>query len=106
MKILVIIAGTAILTFAIRFMPLMCFASFKLPRLVDLWLRYVIIAILSAMLFKSLFLFQGQFLLSWDFRLLGAIASIIAALLTRSLLITVIIGTTVVCIGTTLGYVL
>ena len=105
MRMLVIITGTAIITFAIRFVPLMCFASFKLPKLVDLWLRYVIIAVLSAMLFKSLFLIQGQLLLIWDFRLLGAIVSIIAALLTKSLLIPVITGTAVVCVGTTFGYV-
>jgi len=100
MNVPVIIVGVAVITFAIRFLPLIGLASFKLPRLVDIWLQNIVIAILAAMLFQNLFLTQGHLLSGWDFRLLGAIVAIIAALLTRNLFITVITGTAVVCITT------
>ena len=103
LRVPIIIIGVAVITFAIRFLPLIGFASFKLPRLIDIWLQNIIIAILAAMVFQNLFLIQGHLLLSWDFRFLGASVAIITALLTRNLLLTVITGTAVVCIATILG---
>ena len=98
-----IIGGMAVITFAIRFLPLVGLASLKLPEFVDIWLRNVTIAILAAMLFQSILVIKGQLLSGWDFRLLGAVVSIITIVLTRNLLLTVIAGTAVVVIATILS---
>ena len=103
LSIPLIIGGMAVITFAIRFLPLAGLASFKLPGFIDIWLRNVTIAILSAMLFQSIFLIKDQLITVWDFRFLGALASIITILLTRNLLLTVIAGTAVVGIATILS---
>ena len=100
LSIVVVFAVTGIATFAIRFVPLAFLASFQLPRLIDIWLRNIVIAILSAMLFQRLFIVEGHLLIGWDSRLAGAIVSLIIAFLTKNIFFTVISGTTVVIILT------
>jgi len=99
-NILHVIAGMAIITFLIRFLPLIGGAAFRLPRLADVGLRYAVISLLCAILFQNLFLVEGHLLTTWDFKILAAIISIIAMLLTKNLLLTVVSGTAVVCIVT------
>ena len=98
----VIIMSMAILSFAIRFLPLSFLSSFKLPGVVDMWLRNIAIGMLSAMLFQSLFLKEGYLSLTLGIPLLAALISLVVALLTKNILATVVAGVAVVYIGTIL----
>lgn len=86
--VFLIILGSAIVTIIPRVLPLVFLSKITLPKRVEIWLHYIPIAVLASLLAQQLFL-QPQINYSdW----IAASIAFAAAILTRSLLITVIVG--------------
>lgn len=91
--ILLIILGTAIVTFLPRVIPLMVLSRFELPEWSIRWLNFVPISIMAALLGQELFLEDGQWIpIFHNLNLLAAIPVFIVAIHTKSLLMTVLAG--------------
>lgn len=94
------ILGMALVTYLPRVLPVWLLASRPLPQPVIIWLRYVPAAVLSAMLFPSLLIQEGQLNISLDnLYLLAAIPTLLVAWKTRSLFGAVVVGMLVVAAG-------
>ncbi|MHA7098188.1 AzlD domain-containing protein [Priestia aryabhattai] len=91
--ILLIIIGTAIVTFIPRVLPLMVLSRMQLPKGVILWLKHVPVAVMAALVAQELFLSDDKFsLISNKLELLASLPTLAIAILTRSLLGTVLVG--------------
>ncbi len=91
--ILLTMVGMLVVTYLPRLLPLWLFASRSLPRVVVVWLRYVPVAVLAAMLLPSLVLDGGQLTLGpSNLFLLAAIPTFVVAWKTRSLFGSVLVG--------------
>ena len=91
--ILLIIVGCAIVTFLPRVLPLVIFSQMKLPKWLIRWLKNVPVAVMAALLAQELLLSNNQFSISDNFlKLLAAVPAFIIAILTKSLLGTVMVG--------------
>lgn len=92
LSILLIILGGAIVTFIPRVIPFIVIRNIGLPKIVVKWLSYIPICIFAALIVDS-FIIQDDSLLSIDWRVLTAIVpTLIIALWTKSLSVTVIVG--------------
>ncbi|KEF38669.1 putative membrane protein [Schinkia azotoformans MEV2011] len=92
LSILLIILGGAIVTIIPRVIPFIVIRNIGLPKIVVKWLSYIPICIFTALIVDS-FIIQDHSLLSIDWRVLTAIVpTLIIALRTKSLSITVIVG--------------
>lgn len=99
LSVLVIILGTAAVTFLLRVLPLVLLSRVKLSHPVIRWLSYIPIAVLSALLAQSVLLTNDHLSLSiHNLYLLATIPTLIIASLTRNLLLTVITGVLVMAI--------
>jgi len=102
--ILITILGMGAVTYLPRLLPVLLLSSKKLPPLVETWLRYVPVAVLSAMLLPSLVVndgaldFSGNNLFLW-----AATPTFLVAWKTRSLFGSVIVGMAVVALARYLG---
>jgi branched-subunit amino acid transport protein len=97
-SILLIIIGSAIVTFIPRVIPFIVIRKIGLPKIVIKWLSFIPICIFTALIVDS-FIIQDESLLSIDWRVLAAIIpTLIVAIWTKSLSVTVIVG--VVCMAT------
>ncbi|MEN0650136.1 AzlD domain-containing protein [Caldifermentibacillus hisashii] len=91
-SILFIIIGGAIVTFIPRVAPFIVIRNIGLPKIVIKWLSYIPICIFTALIVDS-FIIQDHSLLSIDWKALAAIVpTLIIALWTKSLSVTVIVG--------------
>lgn len=91
--ILIIIIGCALVTFIPRVLPLMLFSKIELPKWAVNWLKHIPVAVMAALLAQELLLSDNQFsLVDNKLELLAALPAFLVAILTRSLLVTVIIG--------------
>lgn len=101
--VFVTIVGMLVVTYLPRVLPLWLFSSRSLPPLVIAWLRYVPVAVLSAMLLPSLVLVEGDLsfggtnLYFW-----AAVPTFFVAWKTRSLFASVLVGMAVVAGARTL----
>ncbi|WP_453992308.1 AzlD domain-containing protein [Bacillus nitroreducens] len=92
-SILLIILGGAIVTFLPRVIPFMVIRNIGLPKIVIKWLSFIPICIFAALIVDSFIIQDETSLLSIDWRVLTAIIpTLIIALWTKSLSITVIVG--------------
>ncbi|MFD1956980.1 AzlD domain-containing protein [Paenibacillus thailandensis] len=92
-SILVIIAGAAAVTFIPRVLPLMLLSRMALPDWIIRWLQYVPISVMAALIGQELFLEDGRWVpLTANIEWLAAVPAFAVAILTRSLLGTVITG--------------
>lgn len=92
-RIVWLILGMSLVTYLPRVLPLLLFKNFQLPELVLRWLNYIPTAILAALLFPNILIKENQLALSWNNEyLLAAIPSFIIAIITRSLVWTVLVG--------------
>lgn len=99
------ILGMALVTYLPRLLPVWLLSSRSLPPLVTAWLRYVPVAVLSAMLLPSLLLDGKQVNLSaGNLYLIAAIPTLLVAWKTRSMFAAVIVGMLVVAAGRYLGW--
>lgn len=89
---LVLLIG-GIITFSMRFSLIYLFGKFEIPETLKKALHYVPPAVLSAIIFPELFIQDGaiNFQLS-NIRLMAGIIAIITAWVSRSTLITIIVG--------------
>ena len=89
---LVMLCG-GLLTFGMRFSLIYLFGRFQVPETMRKALHYVPPAVLSAIIFPELFLYNGQLNLSLDnTRLLAGVIAILVAWFTKNTLITIIAG--------------
>ncbi|MFC4306682.1 AzlD domain-containing protein [Cohnella boryungensis] len=89
---LVIILCCAVVTAIPRIIPFMVIRNVKLPRVVGKWLSFIPVCIFTALIADS-FMVQNQSVLSFDWKALVAIIpTLIVALWTKNLAVTVIVG--------------
>ena len=91
--ILIIIIGCALVTFVPRVLPLMILSQLELPTWLIRWLKNVPVAVMAALLAQELLLSNNQFsIMDNGLKILAAIPTFIIAILTKSLLGTVMAG--------------
>jgi branched-subunit amino acid transport protein len=91
--ILIIIIGCGLVTFIPRVLPLMLLSQLELPKWAVRWLKNVPVAVMAALLAQDLLLSENQLSLAANiFKLLAAIPAFTIAILTKSLLGTVVVG--------------
>nr|WP_067288659.1 AzlD domain-containing protein [Marinobacterium profundum] len=89
----ILITGMAALTFGPRYLPLALAGRVRIPPLIEQALRFVPIAVLSAIITQTIFVREGT--LDFDLHnahLLAAVAACIVAWLSRGLFLTVASG--------------
>lgn len=98
------IIGMAVVTYLPRLLPLLALSGKKLPLPVVSWLRHVPSAVLAALLLPTLLMYDGKLTYGLDNLFLwAAIPTFIAAVVSKSLLLPVVIGMLVVILGRWLG---
>lgn len=90
--ILIIIVGTGIATFLPRVIPLVFLNNIKLKKSVINWLNYIPVSVLSALLAQELLFSNGQISIFNNEKILAALPTFLVAILTKSLLGTVLVG--------------
>ena len=90
--VLLIIIGSGIVTLLPRVIPLVFLNNVKLKKEVINWLNYIPVAVLSALLAQELLLSNGQISIFNNEKLLAALPTFLVAILTKSLLGTVVVG--------------
>lgn len=93
-SVFIIIIGSAIVTVIPRVLPLLFLSKITLPKSVQTWLHYIPTAVLAALLAQQLFLQKQISYSDW----IAASVAFGVAIVTRSLLITVVVGMVVVMI--------
>ncbi|MFD2118003.1 AzlD domain-containing protein [Paenibacillus yanchengensis] len=92
-SIFFIIIGAAFVTFLPRVLPLIFLSQKELPNWLVRWLNYVPIAVMAALIGQSLFLKNDELtLFKNNLELFAALPTFLAAIFTRSLAITVVVG--------------
>jgi branched-subunit amino acid transport protein len=93
-KILLTILLMAAVTYLPRLLPLLFLSGKKLPAAIEIWLSYIPVAVLAALLGPSLFITEGKFTLdpSTNIYFWAAIPSFTVALLTKNMFFTVLAG--------------
>ena len=82
-----------LLTFAIRLSFITLFGRWEIPPFLQSTLRFVPVAVLSAIIFPALFLYGNKFDLSVsNTRLLAGILAAIVAWRTKNVLLTIVVG--------------
>lgn len=98
------ILGMALVTYVPRVLPLWVLSSKSLPPLVTTWLRYVPVAVLSAMLLPALLIKDKQIDFGFDNLFLwAAVPTILVAWKTKSFFGTVVVGIGTVALARFLG---
>ncbi len=94
------ILGMAFVTYMPRLMPIWLLSSKALPRFVVIWLRYVPVAVLAAMLFPALFVQDGAIDLGSDNLFFwAAFPTFVVAWKRRSLFGAVVVGMVIVAMA-------
>jgi len=90
---LLIIAGASLVTVLPRVLPLVVLSRVQLPNWAMRWLSYVPVAVMAALIGQDVLAPEGQLVpLHRNAELIAALPTFAAALLTRSLLVTVLTG--------------
>ncbi|GIN72929.1 branched-chain amino acid ABC transporter [Bacillus sp. J14TS2] len=98
LSILLIIIGCAIVTFIPRIIPFIVIRNIQLPGIVIKWLSYIPICIFTALIVDSFIIQDNEPMLAIDWRVLAAIIpTLMIALWTKSMSVTVIVG--IVCMA-------
>ncbi|GGH18561.1 AzlD domain-containing protein [Paenibacillus segetis] len=91
--ILLIIIGASIVTLIPRVVPLMVLSRINIPDWALRWLSYVPVAVMAALVGEELLLVDGRFSpFQNHIELIAAAPTFLTAILTRSLLGTVLVG--------------
>ena len=93
-KIIIAVLLMATATYLPRALPLLFLSGRKLPADLQIWLSYIPVAVLAALLGPSLFITEGKFTLapSTNIYFWAAIPSFTVALLTKNMFFTVLAG--------------
>ncbi len=90
---LLLFLGMALVTYLPRFLPLYILSRLKIPRLFVLWLSYVPVAVLAALVAPGVLLADGQLFLSLqNSYLLASIPTFVTAVKTKNMLLTILAG--------------
>lgn len=91
--LLLITAGSFVLTWMIRVSPFVLLAKVELPKNVIKWLQYVPVCLFTALIVEGMLNQEGTsgFTLNYE-SMIVAVPTIMIALISRSLTITVIVG--------------
>ena len=93
MMVTMTLIGMMLVTAPPRVIPLVMLSQKNLPLVVERWLAYVPVAVLSAMLFPSVLMSEGEFALQLDnLYLWASLPAILIAWKTRSLFPPVVAG--------------
>ncbi len=88
-----VIIGSAIVTFIPRVLPLLVMSRFQLPKWGMRWLGFVPVAAMAALAGQEVLTRDGEIWISFsNAELWAAIPALLAAVVTRSLLATVLAG--------------
>lgn len=90
--ILIIIIGSGIVTLLPRVIPIVFLNDIKLKKSVINWLNYIPVSVLSALLAQELLFSNGQISIFNNEKILAALPTFLVAILTKSLLGTVLVG--------------
>lgn len=91
--ILLAIMGASVVTLLPRVLPLVLLSRMQLPEWTMRWLNYVPVAVMAALIAQELFTTDGKVdILQHYVEILAAIPTFATAILTRSLLGTVVVG--------------
>lgn len=92
-SIFLIIFGSALVTFIPRVLPIAILSRVELPKWAMRWLSYVPIAVMAALVGQGLLMPNGKLEpLQKNLELIAALPAFITAIVTRSLLGTVVAG--------------
>lgn len=92
-EVLILILLCALVTVIPRVVPLMLIGRVQYPPVVVAWLRHIPIAVITALLCQDTLLRDSTLPTTWmDARLLAGLITLILAFITRSILLTVILG--------------
>lgn len=91
-QILIIILGTALVTYLPRMLPLVVLSRMRLPEVFLRWVKFVPAAVLAALLAPGLLLPDGKLALTANPYLLAAIPTVVVAVRTRSMALTILTG--------------
>ncbi|MBE1442357.1 branched-subunit amino acid transport protein [Paenibacillus sp. OAS669] len=96
---MLVIIAAAVVTLIPRVVPLMVLSRFELPAWAMRWLNYVPVAVMAALVGQELFVHDGAVPpISRNLELWAAIPSFMVAVLTRSILGTVLSGVVVLMV--------
>lgn len=91
--VLLIILGSAIVTFIPRVLPIALLSRIQIPEWGINWLKHVPVAVMAALLAQELFLSDNKFSITDNLlELIAAIPTFLIAIISRSLLGTVLVG--------------
>lgn len=92
-KIIFIILGMALVTYLPRFLPMYILTRLKIPQIVIDWLKYVPVAVLAALIVPGIITADREiFIALSNTYLLASLPAFLLALLTRSMLVTIVAG--------------
>lgn len=98
--VLLSLLGMALVTYLPRVLPAWWLRGRQLPGFVATWLKYVPVAVLSALLLPSLLVEGGKLHLAWDnLYLWAALPALLVAWKTRNMFATVVTGMLVVALA-------
>ncbi|HUV27986.1 MAG TPA: AzlD domain-containing protein [Anaerolineales bacterium] len=87
------IIAAGLLTYATRLSSILLYGKFEMPILVERALRFVPVAVLTAIFFPELLIIQGDLMLSFrNPRLLAGLLAILVAWRTKNVMYTIVIG--------------
>jgi len=87
------ILGMSIVTYIPRMFPLVILSKFNMPPLFLKWLRYIPVAVLSALLAPAILISDGSLALNLNNNaLVASIPCFVIAAKTRNLFLTVVVG--------------
>lgn len=97
LSIFLIILGCAIVTFIPRIIPFIVVRNMNIPDIVTKWLSFIPICIFTALIISSFIIEDGSLLsINWSI-FFAIIPTLIIALWTKSLSVTVIVG--IICMA-------
>lgn len=93
-KVFIVILGMGLVTFALRFVPACFLSSWRFPPWLETFLRYVPVAVLSAMVVPAILMTTDDkvHLGPSNLFLLVSVPTVVLAVWTRSFLTTVVAG--------------
>ena len=94
-EVLLLILGCMAVTVVPRILPMALLGRVELPRWFLLWLRFIPTAVISALLFKEVFLRGGEWRALADPYLVGGLVAVVIAFLSRRIFVTVFGGAAV-----------
>ena len=91
--ILMVILGTAVLNYFPRMLPMVFLSRARVPEILSEWLGFIPAAVLAALVAPEIFMAESHISLSLGNKaLLAALPTFLAAVLTKSLAVTLVTG--------------